>query len=66
MTKDDLAYAAFLQGGHWRDRPRLCFAYKDGHGATSTDFTYKFCQQETGATTPESTWSTLAGFVYVK
>lgn len=63
-----LFYMIFLNESSWRPGLRYCFADAiDDHWPTASDWNYKFCQQETGTTNPDTAnWPTNKGFLYVK
>ena len=62
-----LFYAIFFEENTYRTGQKICFASKIGdHYPTASDWTYKFCQQETGSLTPEGAWGAQKGFLYSK
>ena len=62
-----LFYAIFLEEISWHAGRKYCFASEiDGHWPTASDWNYKFCQQETGSSSPDGSWDNQKGFLYVK
>ena len=67
IPKENLFYGVFLEEASWYAGRKYCFANQiGGHWATASDWTYKFCQQETGSLTPDGAWDTQKGFLYSK
>ena len=65
ILQSTLFYAIFFERNSYKTGRKYCFASKiNDHYATASDWTYKFCQQETGSTNPDSSWSENKGFLY--
>ena len=64
IKKGSLDYYVFLENSPWRAGDKLCFAW----GIVDPNkWEYKFCQAETGSSSPESVWAGgNSGFLYRK